>query len=624
MSQNHTGEEEDFQSSKIQVGTWKRLAAFSRAYPRSLWTLGFFAITTGAVETSFPLVSKYLIDAITEWQQDPSGVAPAFAPYIWAYTGLTLGLVISVWGFIRAAGFLKASCAADIRSEGFAKLQSLEFAYYDKRATGWLMSRLTSDCERLANIMAWGLLDVTWAFTFLVGSAAVMLALHWKLALWVLLVTPLLLVVSRYFQKRLLVASRKIRKINSTITADFNESIMGVTTTKIFTRQSANQSEFDGKANQMFEASVRNAVLSSMYLPIILTLGSLAAAIALIKGGVQVSNGWISLGTLVAFLSYTRMLFDPLQQLAHIFSELQMAQASGERIVELLDTEPAIFDSEQVLACKRLQSEHPTPDMADDGLPQGVGDICFEKVSFHYGAAEGKEPTMVLNDIDMVVKKGETLALVGATGGGKTTFISLLCRFYEPTAGRILIDGVPMQERSLSWLQSEFGIVLQDPHLFSGTVMENIRYGRLQATDAQVLEAAGLVGAVPFIEKLKGGFLFDVGEGGARLSAGERQLVSFARALLKDPSVLVMDEATSHIDTETEHRIQKGLARILENRTCVVIAHRLSTIENADRILVVHQGRIVEQGNHAQLMALKGRYCGLHSHQSQSAANENW
>ncbi|MDF1836674.1 MAG: ATP-binding cassette domain-containing protein, partial [Planctomycetota bacterium] len=206
----------------------------------------------------------------------------------------------------------------------------------------------------------------------------------------------------------------------------------------------------------------------------------------------------------------------------------------------------------------------------------------------------------------------------------KTTFISLLCRFYEPTAGRILIDGVPMQDRSLSWLQSEFGIVLQDPHLFSGTVMENIRYGRLEATDEQVLEAARLVGADPFIEKLKGGFLFEVGEGGSRLSAGERQLVSFARALLKDPSVLVMDEATSHIDTETEHHIQKGLARILENRTCVVIAHRLSTIENADRILVVHAGEIVEEGNHAELMALGGRYHKLHAHQSLTASNESW
>ncbi|MCP5023115.1 MAG: ATP-binding cassette domain-containing protein, partial [bacterium] len=518
MSQNQTGEEEDYQSSSIQLTTWKRLAQFSRAYPGTLWILAFFAVTTGATETAFPLVTKYLIDAITEWQKDPTAPAPGFGKYLAGYAGLTLGLSISVWGFIRAAGFLKAACASDIRREGFAKLQSLEFAYYDKRATGWLMSRLTSDCERLANIMAWGLLDVAWAFTFLIGASAIMLTLHWKLALWVLTVTPLLLFVSRFFQKRLLTASRKIRKINSTITADFNESIMGVTTTKVFTRQNANQEEFDGKANDMFEASVRNAVLSSMYLPIILTLGSLAAAIALIKGGVEVSMGLISLGTLVAFLSYTRQLFEPLQQLAHIFSELQMAQASGERIVELLETEPAIFDSEDVLARKRLQSERPAPDMADDGLPTGVGDIHFEKVNFHYGAAKGKEPTMVLNDIDMTIHKGETIALVGATGGGKTTFISLLCRFYEPTQGRILIDGVPMQERSLSWLQSEFGIVLQDPHLFSGTVMENIRYGRLEATDEQVCEAAHLVGATPFINKLKNAFLFEVGEGGSRLS----------------------------------------------------------------------------------------------------------
>jgi ATP-binding cassette subfamily B protein len=339
---------------------------------------------------------------------------------------------------------------------------------------------------------------------------------------------------------------------------------------------------------------------------------------------VEVSNGWISLGTLVAFLAYTRMLFDPLQQMAHIFSELQMAQASGERIVDLLETEPAIVDSDAVLKRKESRRSSSDSTLTDDGFPSGVGDIRFENVGFHYGAAPGQTPKMVLNDINMVVKKGETIALVGATGGGKTTFISLLCRFYEPTSGRILIDGVPMQDRSLSWLQSEFGIVLQDPHLFTGTVLENIRYGRLEASDEQVLEAAHLVGADPFIEKLEGGYQFEVGEGGARLSAGERQLVSFARALLKDPSVLVMDEATSHIDTQTEHHLQKGLARILEDRTCVVIAHRLSTIENADRILVVHEGRIVEEGNHAQLLALKGRYAKLHSHQSLTASAEGW
>ncbi|MCA9000660.1 MAG: ABC transporter ATP-binding protein [Planctomycetes bacterium] len=623
MSQEHN-QDEDFQNSRIQLTTWKRLFAFARAYPGTLTRLVVFATTTGAFETCFPLVSKNLIDAIEAHQLDPAGAAPNFVPYVATYVGLMVGMAFSVWGFIRAAGSLKACCAADVRTECFEKLQNLEFAYYDKRATGWLMSRLTSDCERLANIMAWGMLDITWSITFLLGTSAIMVFLNWKLGLMVMLVAPLLAFASRFFQSRLLTASRRIRKINSTITADFNESIMGVATTKVFTRQQANQAEFDGKATEMFEASVRNAVLSSMYLPIILTLGSLAAAIALIQGGFQVTGGWISLGTLVAFLAYTRMVFDPLQQLAHIFSELQMAQASGERIVELLETEPAIFDSEEVLERKRAQAGAPEPHLADDGYPTGVGNIRFEHVSFHYGAPAGQEPKMVLQDIDLEVHKGETIALVGATGGGKTTFISLLCRFYEPTSGRILVDGVPLKDRSLSWLQSEFGIVLQDPHLFSGTVLENIRYGRLEATDEEVLHAAHLVGADPFIEKLDGGYGFEVGEGGSRLSAGERQLVSFARALLKDPSVLVMDEATSHIDTETEHHLQKALARVLENRTCVVIAHRLSTIENADRILVVHAGRIVEQGTHADLLAQKGRYAKLHAHQSLEAAADGW
>lgn len=608
-------QEEDLDdgNSKIDLGLWRELFGYALVHKKKVALLGVFAVATGLTEVCFPLVSRALIDEVTRLTEsgESAGLTPGILlPYGLAYAGLIISLCVSVFFFIRYAGYLKAHMAADIRRAGFAKLQQLEFAFFDKRASGWLLARMTSDCERLANIMAWGVLDILWAATFLVGIAVAMLVLNWKLALLILLVTPLLAGISRFFQKRMLKASRAIRKVNSTITADFNESIMGERTTKAFVREEANLTEFKIKTDDMFEASVRNAVLASAYLPAILSIGSLATAAALFFGGVQVTGLAITLGTLVAFLSYTRMLFEPLQQLAHIFSEMQMAQASGERIVEMIATVPAIADSDEVQERLSDQAKEPVDGMAEDGFPDEMGSIEFCDVEFSYVPEE-----IVLRGVNLTVEPGETIALVGSTGGGKSTIISLICRFYEPTSGTIRMGGRDLRDRSLGWLQSNLGIVLQDPHLFSGTVLENIRYGNLDATDEQIFEASHLVGADKFITKLDGAYDFDVGEGGGLLSSGERQLISFARAILADPRILIMDEATSSIDTETERHIQEGLERVLKDRTSFVIAHRLSTIESADRILVIEKGEIAEQGSHDELMALGGRYHELHARQ---------
>lgn len=603
--------EEDFSRRGVDLQLWRRLFAYSRPYKRQVVFLGINAVLTATAEACFPLVTKDLIDKVSGYLNGPAG-APL--PNLWLigllYVGLVFSLTFSVMHFIRFAGYLKANMAADIRKAGFCKLQRLEFAYFDHRASGWLMARMTSDCDRLANIMAWGVLDILWASTLMVGIGVAMALLNLKLALCVLTVTPLLAWASRYFQRRLLKASRSIRKLNSQVTADFDESIMGVKTTKAFTREEANLAEFETRTGEMYAASVKNAVLSSMYLPVVLAIGSLATAAVLYVGGLQVTTSVLTLGTLVAFLAYTRQLFEPLQQLAHIFSELQMAQASGERILELIHKVPAIADSETVRARIAAHALSGTPGLADDGLTDELGRITLEHVDFAYVPG-----SPVLEDIDLVIEPGETIALVGSTGGGKTTLVSLLCRFYEPTGGRILFGEHDYKDRSLSWLQSHLGIVQQDPHLFSGTILENIRYGRLEATDEEVHAAAALVGAERFIERFHEGYAFDVGEGGARLSAGEKQLLSFARALLADPRILVMDEATASIDTETERHIQRGLERVLENRTALVIAHRLSTIETADRIVVVEGGRIVQVGSHAELMAMGGRYRELHAKQ---------
>ncbi|MCH7729211.1 MAG: ABC transporter ATP-binding protein [Planctomycetes bacterium] len=404
-------------------------------------------------------------------------------------------------------------------------------------------------------------------------------------------------------RKRILRTSRLVRKTNSKMTAVYNEGIMGVRTSKVFVRQSANLRDFDRLADEMYTHSVRNAVLSSVYLPIILTLGSVSIALTMAMGGHQVLVGGLAVGEIIMFMYYAQLFFQPVQEMSAWFAELQMAQASAERVLSLIESEPDVQDT--VAVKQRLsQSGH-------DGHPDEIGRIEFDKIGFRY-----RNGPQIIEGFNLAVEPGQTVALVGATGGGKSTIVNLLCRFYEPTEGRILIDGVDYRDRSLRWLQSNLGIVLQQPHLFSGSIGENIRYGKLDATHEQIVEAATLAGAHEFIAELEEGYDTEVGEGGSQLSLGQKQLVSFARALLKRPRLLVMDEATSSIDTETERQIQKGLARVLAGRTSFVIAHRLSTIRAADCILVIEKGEIIEQGTHNELLRSGGHYHHLYTEQS--------
>jgi ATP-binding cassette subfamily B protein len=594
-------QEDEFQST-LDAGLWLKLFRRALRLKRYLTPLLISAVVVAMCDATFALVTRWVINGVVH-----DGRGAAFGHYVAGYLGVTLTLCAGVWVFINVAGQLSNRLGHDIRRDCFAKLQTLEFAYFDTRPVGWLITRLTSDCDRLSRIIAWGCLDIMWAVSYLVMSAACLLIMNWRLGLIILGIVPPLAAISRYFQRKLILSARETRKYNSQITASYNESIQGVRTTKTLVREPENLDEFRQLSARMFDASVLNARQSAVYFPVVMTLGSLAAGLALWRGGYLAATGAMGLGTLVAFINFAGQFFNPINQLAQRLTELQGAQAAGERVMGLLETEPAIRDSAAVLARLRA-APAADPALAPDGLPRRIETVEFRHVTFRY-----ENGPVVLEDFNLSVRAGETIALVGPSGGGKSTIVSLVCRFYEPVSGQILVNGVDYRERALGWLQSQLGIVLQTPHLFKGTVRENIRYGRLNATDAEIETAARLVNADGFIRQLEQGYATEVGEGGNRLSTGQRQLLSFARALLANPQIFVMDEATSSIDTETEQLIQRGLETVMQGRISFVIAHRLSTIRRADRILLITRGRIEESGTHLELLQRRGHYYNLYT-----------
>ena len=598
-------EEQDY-DKRFDMSLWTKLFHYAKPFHKHLLAICVCMLINAFLDVQIPLLTREAIDRfITE------GTLDGFGGFVARYVGVILAQVAGIFTFCFLSGRVEVGMTHLIRKIGFRRLQELSFSYYDKTPVGYMIARMTSDTQRLGDTVGWGLIDLMWGAGYVVIAAITMLSLNWKLALMVLSVTPFIAFASMYYQKRILKSYRDVRKINSKITGAFNEGIMGAKTTKTLVREDANREEFVTLTHTMKNSSIRAALMSALLYPIVMSLGSIAIAFALWQGG----NGVIgkasalgvglTIGTLSAFVNYASNIFEPILSIVRTIADLTNSQAAAERVFAMLETQPEIADTPEV---ERVYGDSFHPKR--ENWPELRGDIEFEHVSFRYSGGE-----KVLNDFNLKVSAGQTIALVGETGSGKSTIVNLVCRFYEPTEGRILIDGVDYRERSQLWLESHLGYVLQQPHLFSGTIRENIRYGRLDATDEEIERAARMVDAEGFILAFDKGYDTDVGEGGNRLSTGQKQLISFARALIANPAIFVLDEATSSVDTETEQKIQKAIETTLRDRTSFIIAHRLSTVRTADRILVIQHGEITESGTHRELIQKKGYYYNLYANQ---------
>lgn len=580
-------EEEEF-TSQLTAPVLKRIMGL--LLPHWKWVVGFLitiAVTSG-LDAYFTFINKQIIDqGITPGDKERvMQLAVIYGSFIILQAG-------AVFTFIYLAGVLGERIQYDLRKLLFNHLQDLSLSYYAQNAVGRLIARVTSDTGRVSDLLTWGIVDTTWAAMNIISSTIFMAIINWRLTLIVMTIIPVMIYVGIEFRKKILAEFRVSRRANSKITGAFNENFQGVRVVKALGREDENTREFQGLTTKMYKASYRAAWLSALFLPTVQIIAALALGVIVGYGGHQITAGLMTIGGIQAFVSYLTFMMWPIQDLARVYAEMQHSIASAERIFTLADTLPEVHDRSDAVEAKTL-----------------LGEIEFDHVDFYY---EDRKP--VLTDFTLKVNPGEMIALVGPTGGGKSTIVNLLCRFYEPRKGVIRISGRDYMDYKLESIHNKIGIVLQTPHLFSGTVRENIRYGDLSADDAQVEEAARVAGAHDFIVTLDKGYEQNVGESGNLLSVGQKQLISLARAVLARPELFIMDEATSSVDTLTEALIQRGMEALMKGRTSFVIAHRLSTIRRADRILVIENGKIAEGGAHAELLRQRGHYYRLYTQQ---------
>ena len=579
------------------------LKGYGRLVLLDMIALGFIG---SAMDAVIPLFQQYAIDHFIAGGT-LAGLGMFLALYVLVMIVQTTTNCISALAACKAEMYI----GRDLKRVCFNHLQTLSFSYFNQNSVGYIHARVMSDTDKIATILAWGLMEAVWYAAYLALAIVMMFALNWRLALCVMAIVPVLALASAYFQKKLVLHHRRVREQNSKITSGFNEGITGAKTTKTLVIEEKMEREFRDLTGAMKCESVKEMHFRSLFMSTTAFAASAALAVVLWQGGIITMRGAMLIGTLSVFVNYAQGMMEPIQWLVQVFSNLVNVQVNIERVTALLNTQSDVRDTPEVTA-KYGDAFEPKK----ENWEPLYGDISFRDVTFRY--PDGEEN--VLEHFNLEVPQGTRVAIVGETGAGKSTLVNLVCRFYEPTKGQVLIDGRDARERSQLWLHANIGYVLQTPHLFSGTVLENLRYGKPDASMQEIETAVKAVCADEIIARLPQGYDTQVGEGGSSLSTGEKQLLSFARALLADPRIFVLDEATSSVDTITEQKLQQAIETVMQGRTSFIVAHRLSTIRRADVILVVQDGRIIERGSHRALMEQKGAYYALYTRQYREQA----
>ena len=583
----------------------RKLAPYLRPYYKTIAVMVILGVFSSLADSIYPLFTSYALDIFVAGKT-LRGIVPFSLLYL-----LLMAVTEAVnYYCLYKCGVVEMKVDRDLRNASFNHLQTLSFSYFNQNNVGYIHARVMSDTGKIGELVAWRLMDFVWEASYILFVIVMMLAINVRLAAWTLLIFPAGVLIITYFQRRLVEGNRKIREINSTITGNFNEGITGARSIRTLVIEKLMQRDFEKDTTRMRKASIKTTHYSALFASVVTMLSSFALALVLWRGGKLTMNGVIRLGTLSVFMSYAVGMLEPVQNVIQTLAAFISIQVNIERFTKLLEVKSDVADSKEV-----IEKYGDNFTAKKENWEPLHGDVEFRDVSFRY--PDGKE--LVLDHFNLKVQQGTNVAIVGETGAGKSTLVNLVCRFYEPTSGQVLIDGKDARLRSQLWLHSSIGYVLQSPHLFSGTVRDNLRYGKPDASDEEIWQALHTVAAEYVVRKMDKGLDSEVGEGGDLLSTGEKQLLSFARAILADPRLLILDEATASIDTVTEKAIQDAIRTVIKGRTSFVIAHRLSTITNADIILAVKDGKIVEQGTHAQLMGRKGYYYELYMQQLDAA-----
>ena len=578
-----------------------KLFPYIRPYLLKIVIMVSLGVLSSLLDSFIPIFNRYAIDNFIA-----KGTLKGLPIFTILYVGVLIVLVVDNYICTYICGQVEMGMDRDLRNAAFNHLQELSFAYFNQNNVGYIHARVMSDTGKIGLMVSWRMMDIVWNGSFILCVLLMMLIQNVRLALIVMAIVPIAVIIATYFQKKLIAINRKVREINSTITGNFNEGITGAKAIKTLVVEDKIQTDFEKDTKKMFRTSVHATHYSAFFTASITMLSSIALALVLYKGGVMTMEGVMGIGTLSVFLSYALALMEPVQNVIVTLSELITVQVNVERFFKLIEEQSDVFDRPEV-----IEKYGDTFNPKKENWEELIGDIEFKDVSFHY--PDGDE--YVLEDFNLKVPQGTNVAIVGETGAGKSTLVNLVCRFFKPTKGYVLIDGKDAAARSQLWLHSNIGYVLQTPHLFSGSVRDNLKYGKPDATDEEIWKALDLVAASDVVRKMDKGLDADVGEDGDMLSTGEKQLLSFARAILADPKILILDEATSSIDVVTEKKIQDAIGIVTKGRTSFVIAHRLSTIVDADIILVVQDGKIIEREKHSELMKQKGYYYELFTRQ---------